>query len=345
MNSEALATEATPEVVEINKSILDGLIQETTQKSAQLQQYAIVPKGFEESERLAKYLHKSQWCPRTKDGPWSEADIFAAIQAGLELGISPMQALSGTAVINGKPGIYGDLALAVVLRSGMVEDWYERPIKEALEKGEGYFKIKRKGRPTPTEVYFTISDAKTANLWGKQGPWTQYPGRMLQMRARAFALRDCFPDALKGMSIIEEVRDYPLTQEVIRETMAEPKRKSETPPAAAETTTQDRKAAPAASPSPTDEKSGTWTGVLASVDRKDGTTKDAKTGKDKPYTLYTLIGRDGQKFASFSDTQADLARSCVSTECEVRIKWEAGKYGPKVQAVEPIQPDEPGANG
>jgi hypothetical protein len=31
---------------------------------------------------------------------------------------------------------------------------------------------------------------------------------MLQMRARSFALRDAFPDALRGVGISEEVSDY-----------------------------------------------------------------------------------------------------------------------------------------
>src|SRR5690606_39168844 len=41
------------------------------------------------------------------------------------------------------------------------------------------------------------------------GPWTQYPKRMRQMRARAFALRDVFPDVLRGMPIAEAVMDTP----------------------------------------------------------------------------------------------------------------------------------------
>lgn len=45
-------------------------------------------------------------------------------------------------------------------------------------------------------------------LWGKSGPWQQYPKRMLQMRARGFALRDKFADVLGGLISAEEARDY-----------------------------------------------------------------------------------------------------------------------------------------
>ena len=55
---------------------------------------------------------------------------------------------------------------------------------------------------------FSQNDAEIAGLWSKAGPWKQYPKRMLQMRARAFCLRDLFPDVLKGLAVAEEVVDY-----------------------------------------------------------------------------------------------------------------------------------------
>ena len=54
---------------------------------------------------------------------------------------------------------------------------------------------------------FSYEDAKRAGLWGKQGPWTQYPQRMAQMRARSWAVRDAFPDLLRGISVYEEQQD------------------------------------------------------------------------------------------------------------------------------------------
>jgi hypothetical protein len=59
-----------------------------------------------------------------------------------------------------------------------------------------------------SKVRFSVADAKKAGLWGKGGPWTQYPRRMLQMRARGFALRDAFPDVLRGLVTAEEAADY-----------------------------------------------------------------------------------------------------------------------------------------
>ena len=58
-----------------------------------------------------------------------------------------------------------------------------------------------------------LDDAKRAGLLGKKGPWTEYPQRMLQMRARSWALRDGFADVLKGLSVREEAQDIPETIE------------------------------------------------------------------------------------------------------------------------------------
>src|SRR3546814_15720497 len=55
-----------------------------------------------------------------------------------------------------------------------------------------------------------MDDAKKAGRAGKQGPWSQYPQRMRQMRARAWAMRDGFAEVLKGIGIAEEVRDFPV---------------------------------------------------------------------------------------------------------------------------------------
>jgi hypothetical protein len=70
---------------------------------------------------------------------------------------------------------------------------------------------KRKGR-TPVVFKFSVEEAKRALLWGKAGPWTAYPKRMMQMRARGFALRDAFADVLTGLITAEEAHDYPAEQ-------------------------------------------------------------------------------------------------------------------------------------
>lgn len=74
-------------------------------------------------------------------------------------------------------------------------------------------RVKRRGEPEQ-ERSFSKDDAKAAGLLGKQGPWSQYPKRMMQMRARAFAIRDVFPDVLRGLAVAEEVMDIPAPRDM-----------------------------------------------------------------------------------------------------------------------------------
>lgn len=70
----------------------------------------------------------------------------------------------------------------------------------------------RTGKQNPRVQKFSVKDAKRAGLWGKSGPWSTYPDRMLTMRARSWALRDEFADILKGIIAAEEAQDYPSEQ-------------------------------------------------------------------------------------------------------------------------------------
>jgi hypothetical protein len=160
----------------------------------------IVPKDYEEVFKMAGLMAKTDMVP--KDFVGKQEKIVVAIQLGLEVGLLPMQALQNIAVINGRPCIWGDAQIALVRGSGHLE-W----MKE--QQGDDYAtcEVKRFGEPNVVKQTFRKVDAERAGLWGKVGPWKQYPKRMLQMRARSFALRDLFPDVLKGIQSREEVQD------------------------------------------------------------------------------------------------------------------------------------------
>ena len=162
--------------------------------------------SLEDAFRFANAVAASGFAPRGMEKP--EA-ILVAIQLGAELGLTPMSALQNIAVINGRPAIYGDAALALVRSSGLLEVFREEEIGEAGKDTQGVkVTAKRKGFDEAQEV-FTVADAKLSKLWGKAGPWSDYPKRMLKFRARGFILRDLFGDVLKGLRTMEEVRDTP----------------------------------------------------------------------------------------------------------------------------------------
>jgi hypothetical protein len=162
--------------------------------------------SLEEAFRFSNAVVASGFAPKGMERPES---VLVAIQLGAEIGLSPMAALQNTAIINGRPAIYGDAALALVRSSGLLVSYKEEEIGEPGADTQGYrVTAVRKGDQSAVET-FTVADAKKAKLWGKAGPWSDYPKRMLRFRARGYVLRDLFGDILKGLRTVEEARDIP----------------------------------------------------------------------------------------------------------------------------------------
>jgi len=204
----------------------------TTEISTQRASTGLALQTFDDAFRFAKMVAASEFAP--KDFKGKPESCLLAIQHGSEVGLSPMQSLQSIAVINGRPTIWGDAALALVQSSPVCE--YVREYTE----GEGdnltaVCEAKRRGYPAPTVVRFSVADAKKAGLWGKSGPWSAYSTRMLQVRARGFALRNAFADALRGLITAEEAQDYPATEPAREPVVVRPKFPStESRPAAVE---------------------------------------------------------------------------------------------------------------
>lgn len=170
--------------------------------------FSLEPRSLTEAMEIAKMLSDSSMVPANYKG--KAADTLVAMMMGKEVGLNPIQSLQNIAVINGRPSIYGDALPALVMRryefGGMEETFDDASMTATCV-------VWRKGGTKHTQR-FSQQDASTAKLWGKAGPWTQYPKRMLQMRARGFALRDQFADALAGLITAEEAEDMPTEREV-----------------------------------------------------------------------------------------------------------------------------------
>ena len=161
--------------------------------------FSLTPSSLAEAMEFAGMMSKASIVP--KDYQNNPGNILVAIQWGMEIGLQPLQSMQSIAVINGRPSIWGDAMLALVRSSGLLE-----AINEDVTDSKAVCTIKRRGEQEVVRE-FSMQDAKQAGLTGKQGPWAQYPKRMLQMRARAFALRDVFPDVLRGVHVAEEAQD------------------------------------------------------------------------------------------------------------------------------------------
>ena len=161
--------------------------------------FSLAPRDLDQALKFADIMAKSSIIP--KDFAGNPGNILVAVQWGMELGLQPMQAMQNIAVINGRPSLWGDAVIGLVRSSPLCEY-----VIEEQTESQSICRVKRRGEQEQIRI-FTDEDAKKANLLGKAGPWTQYPKRMRQMRARSWALRDVFPDVLRGMPIAEELMD------------------------------------------------------------------------------------------------------------------------------------------
>lgn len=155
--------------------------------------------------------------------------VVGLIEAGKELGLAPMYALSNLTFTNGRLGIMGDAAKALIRSKGGLE-----PGTDFTEtySGEPYtmrwtctVTAHRRGASRPVSRSFSLADAVKAGLaklqgqtvmsrgyqgsWNQDGPWATYTERMLMYRALGFLVRDEFSDYIGGAVLTEELRDYP----------------------------------------------------------------------------------------------------------------------------------------
>lgn len=169
---------------------------------------SLAPQTFQEAVQFAQMLARSGMVP--KDYIGKPENVLVSLQWGAEVGLGPLQALNGISIINGRPALWGDAALALV-RGHAACEWIKEGVEGEGDARYGYCEVKRRGAPQAERRTFSMADAKRAGLAGKSGPWQQYPDRMLQLRARGFAIRDVFPDALRGVITAEEAQDIEQT--------------------------------------------------------------------------------------------------------------------------------------
>lgn len=211
------------------------------------------PATLEEYLTLAEKLSESGLVPKDYQG--KPANVLVAIQSGAEVGLHPMQALQSIAVFNGRPTMWGDAVLGLVIASGQLEDIQETDDEQTQT---ATCTVKRKGIPTPVVRTFSQDDAEktVVSVWDQakngyakvslasKGVWAagpKYRARMRQMRARSWALRDLFSDILKGIIPREEGQDYddrelnpkPPDEATLTKTLM-PRKVGETPPPALE---------------------------------------------------------------------------------------------------------------
>lgn len=160
----------------------------------------LMPMTINGKFRMAQALIMSGLLPKAYQRP---EQVIIALQMGHELGLKPMMAINNIHIIDNKPTLGSDLLLGLAMKR---PDFKGYDKKETDGGCEVTVKREVNGSVIEYKGSFTLDEAKTAGLISKKN-WQTYPKRMLEHRARAFALRTAYPDVFAGLYAKEEMED------------------------------------------------------------------------------------------------------------------------------------------
>lgn len=175
-------------------------------------------------QRYARMLYVAGLIPPLRDDTEQRAiaRATAIILMGRRLGICPEEAVASIYQCGHRLEIAGDLPLLLARRH---PDWVEAGFSEYYEVGgkmvfsepdpaafaspetAAICETQRRGQPSPRRHRFSVAMAKAAGLLTRNALYGSYAYRMLRFRARGYALRDNFADALLGLAIRELYTD------------------------------------------------------------------------------------------------------------------------------------------
>ena len=127
------------------------------------------------------------------------ANVLLAMEYGDALGLSPIAAIQGVNVIDGKPSASASLIGALVRRAG-----HRLRVETSPDGTSARATIIRHDDPEfPFTCTWTMERAQAAGLTGK-GAWRTYPEAMLKARAITEVARDACPEVLSGVQYTPE---------------------------------------------------------------------------------------------------------------------------------------------
>lgn len=182
----------------------------TTERKPEI---AMTPAGLaltklDEALRFARYVKAAGIAP-ADDTPET---ILVKIQAGAEVGLTPLQAYNAFDVVKGRLGMRYQAILAKCRASGVFRRLkpYTRGTGETME---GVVEFERADTGESDTVTYTVADAKLAGSWGKRTrsgeptPWVTHPGDMLLSKAVQRFNKRYASDVTMGFPVAETLDD------------------------------------------------------------------------------------------------------------------------------------------
>jgi len=149
------------------------------------------PKLWQAINIAAETFSKSNALPATMD---NTPKVVMALQAGYEMGLTPIQSLNSFYFVNGKLSLYGSIVIQRILRYADIE-WIQND-KKAAE-----VKITRRDNGASMTGKFTIDQAREKGLITERSAWKKWPERMLRYKAIGDIAAFIVPEALSGLVV------------------------------------------------------------------------------------------------------------------------------------------------
>lgn len=125
------------------------------------------------------------------------------MMAGDELGLPPTVAFRDLYVVHGRIGMYADLMVALVHRSGRAK--YVRQIEATPDRA--VYETWRRGEDRPRTYEFTMERAAKAGYPAQNPKYGTDPIGMLSARCKGILCKDVYGDVIRGFQTREELED------------------------------------------------------------------------------------------------------------------------------------------
>ncbi len=175
--------------------------------------------SFRDMDGMASVMCKSSMFKKNKE------EMLSLMLIAQAEGLHPAAAAMEYDVIQGKPALKSQAALARFQAAGGVIEWVTRSdsVCEALFSHPT-------SCPKPVRVTWNMERAKRMGLSAKDN-WVKQPGIMLQWRVVAEGVRLCYPACLNRMYLVEEVQDFDPPKPEMRDVTPEVPAAEPVPPA------------------------------------------------------------------------------------------------------------------
>ena len=189
-----------------HQSAATHMTQPQSQASMSLSQTRMT---IEEKVEWCKLMSAGDMAPKQYQG--KPSNVLFALEYAEAVGVPAIHALMSIAVINGKPSPSSELMVTLARKAGH-KVWTEL----ADDKLSATTFVVR--ADMPDKVFSDTFDkqlAQQAGLWGKSGPWVNYPDVMLANRSKSRAIRMACPEVLAGVTTSAEEQADMVDGEVV----------------------------------------------------------------------------------------------------------------------------------